>query len=122
MSPGPPLKQSRIEGVKGLSNFFGLYNVTYWVLLEIKDTRKVEASILEKGEGLETRVHTYYGDVMAHTRHGSPLHTSVQFNTSMTFVALYSLVYDNQSRTKRKVIEEVNHSGAFSLHAGVGFS
>ena len=40
-----------------------------------------------------------------------PLHTLVQFNTTMAFVALYSLVYDsNQSRTKRKAIVEVNQT------------
>ena len=40
-----------------------------------------------------------------------PLHTSVQFSTTMAFVALYSLVYDsNQSRTKGKAIEEVNQT------------
>ena len=44
--------------------------------------------------------------VMAH-----PLHNLVPFNTTVAFVALYSLVYDsNQTRTKRKVIEEVNQT------------
>ena len=59
---------------------------------------------------METRVHTY-GDVTAHARHGTPLHYLVQFSTTMAFVALYSLVYDsNQTRTKHKVIEEVNQT------------
>ena len=59
---------------------------------------------------METRVHTY-GDVTENARHGTPPHTSVQVNTTMAFVALYSLVYDsNQSRTKRKAIVEVNQT------------
>ena len=29
------------------------------------------------------RVHTYYGDIMANARHGTPPHTSVQFNTTL---------------------------------------
>ena len=56
---------------------------------------------------METRVHTY-GDVTENARHGTSPHTSVQFNTTMAFVALFSLVYDsNQSKTKRKAIVEV---------------
>ena len=57
---------------------------------------------------METRVRTYinYGDVAADARHGTP-----QFNTTMAFVALYSLVYDsNQTRTKGRAIEKVNQT------------
>ena len=40
-----------------------------------------------------------------------PLHYLVQSSTTMVFVALYSLIYDNnQTRTKRKAIEEVNQT------------
>ena len=40
-----------------------------------------------------------------------PLHTWVQFNTTMAFVAFHTLVYvSNQGRTKRKAIEEVNQT------------
>ena len=42
-----------------------------------------------------------------------PLHNLVHFNTTMAFVALYSLVYIYvyiDSRTKRKAIEEVNQT------------
>ena len=42
-----------------------------------------------------------------------PLRNLVQFNTTMAFVALYSLVhvYDsNQTRTKGRAIEEVNQT------------
>ena len=57
---------------------------------------------------METPVHTYYGDVMVHARHGTP---PSLFNATMAFMALYSLVYDsNQTRTKRKAIEEVNQT------------
>ena len=40
-----------------------------------------------------------------------PLHNLLRFNTTMAFVALYSLVYDsNQSKTIHKAIEEVNQT------------
>ena len=46
---------------------------------------------------METRAHTY-GDVTAHARHGTP---PSLFNTTMA---------SNQTRTKWKVIEEINQT------------
>ena len=56
---------------------------------------------------METRVHTYYGDVTADACHGTP---PSQFSTVQHNYGINHVYDSNQTRTKREAIEEVNQT------------